>query len=236
MNLVTLIRHGQAGSRDDYDRLSETGRKQAALLGSWLVREQIKFDAAVVGGLRRQKETAEIVLAELGRAGLAPLRFAEDERWSEFDIDAVFKSLAPLLAAKDGEFRAGLESLVTSLKNGEDGVHRRWTPVDTRVVEAWIGGEYETGVESWAQFTGRVKSGLADLPLLANVAVFTSATPVAISIASCFNSQEPRQIMHLAGAALNTNLTTLMRRDGGVDLCGFNQIQHLEERSLRTFR
>ncbi len=236
MNLVTLIRHGQAGTRDDYDRLSDTGRKQAALLGKWFVREQARFDAAVVGGLRRQKETAAIVLGEMERAGLAPARVTEDERWSEFDIDAVFNSLAPRLAAEDAEFRSGLARLSESLKNGEDGVHRSWTPLDTRVVEAWIGGAYETGVESWTQFIGRVTAGLADLPMLANVAVFTSATPAAISVAACFSSREPRRIMHLAGAALNTNLTTLARRSGGVELCSFNQIQHLEERSLRTFR
>ncbi|NWF85656.1 MAG: histidine phosphatase family protein [Bryobacteraceae bacterium] len=236
MNLVTLIRHGQAGSRDDYDRLSETGRRQAVKLGAWLAREGTRFDAAVTGGLRRQRETAEIVLAELARAGLAPPQVLEDPRWNEFDIDAVFNALAPLLAAKDEAFRAGLETILAGMGDGANGIHRRWTPVDTQVVEAWIRGEQETGVESWSEFTGRVAEAMDALPRLPNVAVFTSATPAAISIARCFGCKEPRRIMHLAGSALNTNLTMLARRDDGLDLLSFNQVEHLDEKSLRTYR
>lgn len=236
MDLVTLIRHGQAGSRDDYDRLSEAGRRQAAKLGAWLAREGTRFDAAVAGQLKRQQETAGIVLAELARAGLEPPQVSEDPRWNEFDIDGVFNALAPLLAARDETFRAGLETILAGMGDGANGIHRRWTPVDMQVVEAWISGEHEAGVESWREFTGRVGEALDALPRLPHVAVFTSATPAAICIARCFGCEEPRRIMQLAGSALNTNLTILARRDDGLDLLSFNRVEHLDEKSLRTYR
>ena len=199
MQLVSLIRHGQAGSRTDYDRLSETGKAQAARLGQWLVKEGVRFDAAIVGGLRRQKETAEIVLGELDRCGMSPVAIAEDDRWSEFDIDAVFTALAPKLAAEDEEFRAGYQRLLAGLNNGGSTIHREWTHTDTQVVECWIAGKHETGCESWAAFNARVAAALDHLPQAPRVAVFTSATPAGICVARCFGSSDPAQIMHLAG-------------------------------------
>ena len=62
MPRVTLIRHGQAGTRDDYDNLSGTGIRQARLLGEWLRQRGAAFDEVISGSLARQKHTAELVL------------------------------------------------------------------------------------------------------------------------------------------------------------------------------
>lgn len=236
MQLVSLIRHGQAGSRTDYDRLSDLGRRQAHLLGDWFVRQQVQFDVIVVGGLNRQRETADIVLETLAGAGMTPGQILQEPGWSEFDIDAVFDSIAPRLAQRNEVFRAAFEQLVRAVHEGDGRVHREWTDTDTAVVQSWIAGEFETGCESWQQFTSRVGGALDRLPDRPRVGVFTSATPVGVCVARCFDSSSPHRIMNLAGAALNTNITNLVRRNGDWLLGGFNLAAHLDEAALRTHR
>ena len=58
MSRVYLVRHGQAGTREAYDSLSDLGRRQARLLGEYFVSEKIHFAGAYSGTLVRQQETA----------------------------------------------------------------------------------------------------------------------------------------------------------------------------------
>ncbi|MDE3195909.1 MAG: histidine phosphatase family protein, partial [Acidobacteriota bacterium] len=83
MSRVYLIRHGQAGTRQAYDDLSDVGRRQARLLGQHFAAQGIRFSRAYAGGLRRQQQTAEEVASQFpefptveGSAG-----------WNEFDLD-----------------------------------------------------------------------------------------------------------------------------------------------------
>lgn len=235
MPTLYLIRHGQAGLRDDYDRLSPLGREQARRLGDYLLREGIVFDHVLCGGLRRQKETAAIVAGALSAGGAA---VEEDPRWSEFDLDAVYTDLAPRIAAEDPVFRQQYEELLERMRSGEDGIHRQWTPADTRVVRAWVENRYPFAGESWSAFLDRVHAALGDAIRAGAqaTAVFTSATPAAIAVASAFGSRAPAHIMRLAGAAVNTNFTVLDTRDGEPALVCFNAVPHLDEARLRTRR
>ncbi len=234
VSTLFLIRHGQAGLRDDYDRLSPLGQEQASRLAQWFLREGIAFDRLISGGLRRQKETAAIV-AEILSGGAA---VEEDPRWSEFDLDAVYAGHAPRIAAEDAAFRRQYEELLARMRSGEDGIHRQWTPADTQVVKAWIEGRYPFEGESWPVFVARVHAALEDAARHAagRTAIFTSATPAAIAVASAFGSREPAHIMRLAGAAVNTNFTILEVRGAGPALACFNAIPHLDEARLRTHR
>lgn len=234
MSTVYFFRHGQAGSRDDYDRLSELGREQAALLGAHVAREGWQFDRVLCGGLRRQQETAEAVVsgAALPQPGL-------DTRWNEFDLDEVFAGIAPQIAAADAQFRTEYEEIERLIRDGDGAVHREWLPADSQVVKAWIDGSYSFDGESWVQFVARVKAAGAEfaaLPADARVAVFTSATPVSIWVAAAFASEQPLHVMKLAGAAINSNITVVKWIDGEPHLGCFNTIPHLTDSRLRTSR
>ncbi len=58
MSNVYFIRHGQAGTREVYDSLSELGRTQARLLGRYFVSQGLEFAAAYAGRLLRRQQTA----------------------------------------------------------------------------------------------------------------------------------------------------------------------------------
>ncbi|HEY3441465.1 MAG TPA: histidine phosphatase family protein [Paludibaculum sp.] len=234
MSTVYFFRHGQAGSRDDYDRLSELGHEQATLLGAHVAREGWRFDRVLCGGLRRQQETAAAVIRQANLD--APVL---DTRWNEFDLDEVFAGIAPQMAADDPEFRAEFEEIERLVRSGDGAIHRQWRPADTKVVKAWIEGRYAYDGESWLQFVRRVKEAgaeMAALPSDAKVAVFTSATPVSIWVAAAFSSEQPPHVMKLAGAAINSNITVLRWLHGEPHLGCFNATPHLGDARLRTFR
>jgi len=239
VNLLYLIRHGQAGTRDEYDRLSSLGQAQARALGVWLAREGTQFDAIWTGELRRQQETAAIVLGAMAEAGLPQLEPVIDPRWSEFDLDTVYDGIAPQIAAEDPVFRSNFEGLARTVASGDTEIHRKWTPADAAIVEAWIAGRFSFEGESWAQFVARVQSAALE-PLAAAragqcVAVFTSATPVGIAMGLAL-SLRPADIMNMAGAALNSNVTILSVHEDGPRLFAFNGTAHLASPALRTFR
>lgn len=230
MALIYFFRHGQAGTRDDYDRLSPLGRRQAELLGGWIARQRLQFSAVISGALRRQQETAGIAL---------PLGFDIDPGWNEFDLDAVYAQIAPQLATEDAVFRAHWDELQRSIAAGDDGIHRRWTAPDAAVVEAWVKGRYSIEAESWPQFNARVAAAASRFAALdedACIAVFTSATPISITLGNALGGLPPRRVLRFAGASLNTGITIFRAHGGELDLFTFNAVPHLDDPALRTFR
>jgi broad specificity phosphatase PhoE len=230
MALIYFFRHGQAGTRDDYDRLSPLGERQARELGGWIARQNLRFDSIIAGGLRRQRETAALALNAA---------FEIDPGWSEFDLDAVYQQIAPQLASEDPGFRQHWEELQNSIASGDDGIHRRWTPPDAAVVEAWIRGRFPIAAETWIEFNRRVREAgqrFAALPEDARIAIFTSATPISIWISEVLGGLPPERVLRFAGASLNTGITILSARAGRLDLFMFNAVPHLGDPALHTFR
>ena len=71
MGTLYLVRHGQASfGADDYDQLSPLGRQQAVRLGEYWRERGQRFDAVLLGTLRRHTQTLEGI-AE-GLPGLPP--------------------------------------------------------------------------------------------------------------------------------------------------------------------
>lgn len=236
-----LIRHGQAGTRDNYDSLSELGREQARRLGEYLVSEGIEFKTVFSGALRRQQETAAEVRCAYLRTGS---RFPEVEvrsEWNEFDLDHVYRGIAPRLCDDDPEFRAGYqrmrEEMLASAGDPNAAIHRRWTPCDIKVVESWILGRYEYKGESWSGFCDRIRAcdlganGSGD----GNIGIFTSATPAAIWAGVGLDVLDHR-VLRVAGVLYNASYTVLRVREGQVRLFSLNNIPHLADPSLRTHR
>ena len=81
---IYLLRHGQASfGAEDYDRLSEAGETQARLLGEHLAELGMEFDAIFSGAMRRQRDTARILLEGMGHSN--PEGFEIMDHFNEFD-------------------------------------------------------------------------------------------------------------------------------------------------------
>jgi broad specificity phosphatase PhoE len=242
MSRVYLVRHGQAGTRKDYDALSDLGRQQARLLGEYFVSEKIHFRAAYSGALIRQQETACEVSAVYSEAGVSFPEIMREPGWNEFDLTHVYRALAPQLGAEDPEFEQQYQELLAQARAAaeqpEASVNRRWLPCDVKVVEAWTRGRHAYDGESWQAFRERVircRLKLEPTGSDENIVVFTSATPIGIWTALAMDIHDERA-MRLAGVLHNASCTVMRLHDGDLRLHSFNAIPHLCEPGLRTYR
>lgn len=239
MSYVYLIRHGQAGTREEYDTLSHLGVEQSRLLGEHLAGENVRFEAAFCGGMQRQLATAREVVAAYGRAGLPFPEVVEEPRWREFDLDQVYRGIAPYLCAEDEVFRAEHEVLMQQIRASRGiataEVHRRWSPCDVKVVEAWIRGRFTYDGESWNAFRDRVSGVSMPNGDAGNLIVFTSATPTAVWAGRALDVTDER-VLRIAGVLFNTSITVLRVRTGQIRLFSLNGVPHLKQPELRTHR
>lgn len=99
MGTLYLVRHGQASfGADDYDRLSDLGRRQCERLGEWFRAQGIVFEAALVGTLRRQVESLQAI-----DAGMQAQPAVEPLSWpglNEYDSHALIRTVHPQPLAK----------------------------------------------------------------------------------------------------------------------------------------
>ncbi|HEV1286606.1 MAG TPA: histidine phosphatase family protein [Bryobacteraceae bacterium] len=230
MSVLYLVRHGQAGTREHYDSLSDVGRTQARLLGEYFRAQEIHFAAAYSGALARQRATAAEVLPDT--------EITVDPGWDEFDLTNVYRELAPLLIQDDEQFRIDYEEMQQAIARQEAAVHRKWNDCDKKCVRAWVEGRYPYSGESWVQFVERIHGALARVVHAAhegNVAVFTSATPIGVSAASTLKLVDGRA-MWLAAVMFNASFTTLRVYGDQMQLFTMNATPHLNDAHLKTFR
>lgn len=229
MSRIYLVRHGQAGTRKSYDALSDLGRRQARLLGEHFASQGNRFTSAVSGGLTRQRETA----AEVSAAFSEFPEITIDEGWNEFDLDHVYRELAPVLCEEDPDFRREFEAM-----QADAGADRRWTASDLKIVRAWIRGHERFRGETWPAFRERIVACRAGFrnppPDDQNLIVFTSATPIGIWAALGMDVDDHRA-MRLAGVLHNASFTVMRLRGEQLQLHTFNAVPHLEP-SLWTYR
>jgi broad specificity phosphatase PhoE len=70
MGTLYLVRHGQASfGSADYDQLSPLGAQQCAALGAHWRAQGLRFDAVLIGGLKRHRQSLEALLDGLGSPG-----------------------------------------------------------------------------------------------------------------------------------------------------------------------
>jgi broad specificity phosphatase PhoE len=227
------VRHAQAGTRESYDSLSELGKRQSRLLGEYLLSQGIRFQAAYAGTLVRQQETLEQVRRAYIHAGVSFPSACADPGWNEFDLGRVYREIAPQLSAEDPQFHREYEDMLEQIRISHGahaaGIHRKWQPCDTKIVNAWICGRYRYGGETWDQFLQRVeacrlnvRTGKRD----DNVLVVTSAMPIAIWTGLSLEISDQR-LMRLAGVLYNASCTIMRLREAQLRLFTFNSAPYL---------
>jgi broad specificity phosphatase PhoE len=220
MSRLLLVRHGQASfsahperAFEDYDRLSDLGKRQSAALGDELATGGVVFDRVYSGPLVRQRETA----AEVGRAyegrSLPWPAVTEVPELAEHEGSRVVRHAL----STESEHEDALKRLRTS--TGEDGeeveLMRTYFDVFRSVTRKWARGELASpGVEeSWQAFRARVASAvrriLAEAGRGATVGVFTSGGPVGSTVGRTLGLGD-EQALELAWMVDNATVTELL--------------------------
>ena len=238
MTYIYFVRHGQAGSRDNYDMLSELGRQQALLLGEHFLAQGVELSAALSGGMRRQKETAEIACSVYQRDGGAQPEVLIDERWNEFSLITVYRALAKRMMKDDAAFARDIEEMQQAIARDPHTTGGAVGRCDQAVIRAWMEHRYpDFDGETWASFRARIQLCAADLSnheAEKSIAIFTSATPIAISAAAALGLSDEK-MLSILGVIYNTSVSVMRARNGDLRLYSFNSTAHLSlpQRTLR---
>jgi len=203
MGEIILVRHGQANSeaRDEesYDRLSELGHRQGALLGDWFREQGLGFDNVLAGTLRRHRETVEAM--GHGRA-------ASDPRLNEMD----YFNLGRALADSHGVPMPG---------PGDFAAH---VP---KVMEAWHRAEIR-GNETFAEFEARVTDVLKEAAAPGRRVLCVTSGGVIGMILRHLLRLDPTRMAHVLLPIWNTSVHRVSVMPHGTILAGFNAIPHLD--------
>jgi len=238
VSAVYLIRHGQAGGRDNYDVLSDLGKEQAALLGRHLAAHEPAFSAVVCGGMNRQRLTAEIACQAMKESGAEHPDVISDDRWNEFSLASVYRALAPRLCEESPEFARDLAEMQETIRLDPHATRGAVGRCDAAMVRVWIENRYpDYEGESWRSFSSRILACFSELAGQDHggaVAVFTSATPITVLTGLALNMADD-ELLRIAGVLYNSSMTVIRVSDGNHRLLTFNSTPHLPS-PRRTFR
>jgi broad specificity phosphatase PhoE len=238
LSLIYLIRHAQAGTRDNYDVLSELGHEQARLLGEYFVSQEANLSTVYSGSMRRQQQTAEIACSAYARGNLLPPEIIVDPRWDEFSLASVYRSLARRLMDDSPEFVRDFEEMRDALRRDPHTTRGATGRCDAAVIRAWIDNRFpDFEGESWRSFRERIQGCFVDLLGVNDertIAVFTSATPIAIMVAAALDLSDEK-LLSILGVVYNTSVNIIRARPDDLRLFTFNSVPHLND-SIRTFR
>ena len=96
MGTLYLVRHGQASfGAEDYDNLSELGIKQSIRLGEYWRSKGLKFDAVLVGTLKRHAQTYAGIKDGMGEGAGFDMQALQWPGLNEYDSHAVIDAIHP---------------------------------------------------------------------------------------------------------------------------------------------
>jgi broad specificity phosphatase PhoE len=231
-----LIRHGQASfGASDYDALSDGGRHQARVLGAFVLKAGIRFDACWSGTLKRQHQTFGRVRDSFLDAGLDMPHPTETAALDEYDYEAVLRALVPLIEKEDPAFIRDVGRMLSD--------RRAFQKVFARVMTRWASGSDSVeDLPSWSSFAAGVTNGIRDIIERSGrgsrVAVFTSGGPIAATIGSVLGLSAEKTIA-LSWQLVNASITRFKFSGRRISLTSFNEYGHLEQKnedSLVTYR
>ncbi len=239
MGTLYVVRHGQASLfTDDYDRLSDLGRRQARTLADHWLRHDLQFDAAWSGQLKRQVDTAAEVAAAYAEAGKGFPTPRQSVGLNEYPADEIMATLGAALRQRD-ERVAKLFRAAESASEGTER-YRHFHRLLEAVINCWVRGEHEPDEVPlpWQQWSDGIRSTLleamSDARKGAAIALFTSGGVIGVTVQSVLEAP-PIKAAELNWRIYNGSVTRYTFSGARVSLDHFNDISHLPSDQL-SFR
>jgi broad specificity phosphatase PhoE len=212
MGTVYLVRHGQASfGADNYDMLSDLGRRQCVRLGEYFRHKGVRFDAALVGTLERQKQSLACI-AEGLQGQIDPLSWPG---LNEYDSKAVVQAIHPGPLEKPTTPELVREHF-RLLRDG---------------LAAWIAGDTKPeGMISHADFVAGITSALDHVRAThygKNVLVVSSGGPISTIVAHTLGAPATAMI-ELNLRIRNSSVSELTFTPKRHSLVTYNTLPHLD--------
>lgn len=222
---LLLVRHGQArAGTDDYDRLSDLGREQCRRLGQWLAATGHRFDAVVIGNMRRHRQSYEQVCLAYAEADMELPEARVDHGLDEFDHKAVFEGFA-----RDHAGHPSLGALA-------DGGLVNFGTMIHAALSAWSEGAIAELPESWDAFGARVADAATRLDTPGGKVLALTSGGVISRLAQTALGAPARSAIDLNLTLRNSGLCELHPRPYGHALGTWNAVPHLHDaREMWTY-
>jgi broad specificity phosphatase PhoE len=240
MSTLFVVRHGQASFfEDDYDRLSELGREQSRLLGTYWAARDVLFDQVISGPRLRQRDTAQLVGEAYQSAGKAWPEPRVMEHFDEYQAEAVMTAALPMLLETNPQVRRLHEKLQAT--EGSAAIHRAFQRVYEVVIAMWARDELDLpDVERFAPFCERVHQGIEQLVASSadggqRIALFTSGGPAGIVMQRALGTSDLKALQ-IAWMVRNGSFSEFLFSGQRFTLSAFNSLPHLDESRLLTYR
>lgn len=228
MPRVFLVRHGKADATGAvYDRLTETGHRQAELFAHYIRSAGLRADSIYSGTMQRQKDTAAYL------AEMTGLTVTETPRLNEF-LPGFWRATAEEIARTDEDFRRDLERYLAIRTRGDFRSLALFLRQTERIMAEWRDGLTAPGCESFSEFRARVHSILDEVRTRSgSVFLFSSGTPLSLMIAHLLDMKEER-FFDWMRILYNTSLSVFSLERGRFLPVTVNTLPHLPDRSLHT--
>ena len=200
---LLVVRHGQASfGQDDYDVLSDLGRRQSAALGALLRSLDWVPDRVVTGTLRRQKDTLAAMEIDIAAE--------EHPGFDEYDFQDLL--------------HARYEGAVPALVKGDRKSHFRAL---RETVFGWQDAAFDGARETYAEFAARVEAArrFACDTEARRVLVISSGGVIGQLTATALGADK-RHMMDLNLQVKNTALSRFMFKGLRFTLHEFNATPH----------
>lgn len=239
MGRLTLIRHGQASFlAEDYDNLSDLGRKQCRLLGEYWVAHGMRYTQFYIGPRKRHRQSAEEAASAYRDAGLPAPELVMLPALDEFAWGELMRHAKEVLP-QSSEHMAALRKAFDEAPNADE-KYRTVQRLVEAVTRMWVEGEIdEPHIESWPAFIERVHGAIAGITAEAaggaRIAAFTSGGTVAATMHYALHSPALKTL-ELIWTLRNGALTEFLFTGERFNLSCFNEAPHLPRPELWTFR
>ena len=221
MPTLTLVRHGQASfGADDYDHLSDLGRRQGVRLGQYLRErfgDELRFDAVLTGTLRRQVGTWQAIAEGAG----IDVPHVSWPGLNEYDSHAVITAIHP-------------EPLP---KPDTPELYRQHFRLLRDGLAAWMDGRLQpVGMPSYVDFRAGVVGALDHVRehYEGNVLIVSSGGPIATAVAHILDAPAATSIK-LNLRIRNTAVTEFAFNPKRHQLVTYNTLPHLDAAAFRDW-
>ncbi|QTD44908.1 histidine phosphatase family protein [Ottowia testudinis] len=221
MPTLYLVRHGQASfGADDYDHLSDLGRRQSVRLGQyWRERfgAALRFDAVLTGTLRRQIGTWQ----GMAEGGAFDAPHVSWPGLNEYDSHAVIAAIHPEPLARPGTPE----------------LYRQHFRLLREGLAAWMDGRVQpVGMPSYADFRAGVVGALDHVRqnFKGDVLLVSSGGPIATAVAHILDAPAATSI-ELNLRIRNTAVTEFAFTPKRHQLITYNTLPHLDAETYRDW-
>jgi broad specificity phosphatase PhoE len=188
--------------------------------------------------MQRQRHTAELACEVMAARGVNVPDVTTDERWNEFSLISVYRAIAQRMIEENPEFERDYREMQDAIRRDPHTTGGATGRCDGAIIREWMAARYDDYKgEPWSAFRERIQACGARLTgndSNSAIAVFTSATPVAILAAAALGLSDEK-LLSILGVIYNSGITVLRSREDDLRLFTFNATPHLGA-SQRTLR